>query len=374
MPAAAKLMLVDDHQSNRLVLSAILEDDYELCEAHNGTQCLEQVESAQPDLILLDVDMPDIKGYDVCRALKMNPATAMIPVIFVSAMDLPEQRLEGFEAGGDEYVVKPVDVDVLRQKISATLDVRASYGRLQQQARDAMNVALEAMTASSEMGVLIQFMKQSNACRDFAELADATVASLQQLGLATCMMITDAGKADYFGCNVQSLEARAMTKCQHVGRICDFGSRSVFSDDMVVILIKNMPLDEPARYGRIKDNVAVLLSMVSTRIRSIQMEMELNGRRSDIIRALITIAEEKLMLVHDRIISHEKKVEQIMQDLISRLEEKMLFLGLEEDQEIALRQLASDASADIQRLGAVSEDLNAALGEILEGLYKLLEK
>jgi len=374
MPKPAKLMIVDDHQSNRLVLTSILEDDYELCEAQDGTQCLAEVEREQPDLILLDVEMPDINGYDVCSALKKNPTTAMIPIIFVSAMDLPEQRLKGFEAGGDDYVVKPVDIDVLREKIAATLEVRAGFKNLQHEAQEAMSTALEAMTASSEMGVLIQFMKQGNACLDYLQLAAATMKATQQLGLAACVLIADDNKPIFFGCDAQSLEARALIKCREEKRIYDFGSRTVFNDELVAILIKNMPLDEPARYGRIKDNIAALSNLATARVKSIRMEMELTSERAETVKALTHIAEEKLQAINGKIIEHEKSVENIMQTMIDKLEDKLMFLGLEEDQELALRRLAFDASGDIQRLGAIGEELNAALGEILEGLYELLEK
>lgn len=370
----AKIMIVDDTPDNIMLLRMILEDDFELSEAHNGSECLDVVQNDRPDLILLDVDMPDMTGYEVCRKLKQNPATSTIPIIFVSAMDLPEQRLEGFEAGGDEYIVKPVDAELLLQKINATLEVCASHKKLERDAREAMSAALEAMTASSEMGALIQFMKQSNNCKEMAELANFIIKSIQHLGLAACVMIIDADKPNFYGCNVQSLEARALAKCQQAHRIYDFGARTVFSDEHVAILIKNMPLDEPSRYGRVKDNILVLVSMANSRLKAMRMEMELSGQRSDFIKSLIQIAEEKLQVVNGKIIQHEKNVENIMQDMVGKLEDKLIFLGLEEDQETALRRLAFDASEDIQRLGAVSDDLNTALGEILEGLYRLLEK
>lgn len=374
MEAKAKVMIVDDAEDNIALMRMLLEDDYELCEARSGLQCLSSVTNEQPNLILLDVSMPGISGYDVCRRLKQNPDTARIPVIFVSAMDMPEHRLEGYEAGGDEYIVKPVDADLLSSKISVTLDLQTRQKALQRQANDAMSTALEAMTASSEMGQLVQFLEASNLCEDFEQLHEAVISTATQFGLDTCCMMHDGEQLRFFDCAPQSPEARIMVKCQPHHRIYDFGPRTIFSEKNFSLLVKNMPLDEPNRLGRIKDNIAILITMVETRIKSMKMELELVGQRNVIVKSLIHVTEEKLQLINTSISNHERKLGVVMQQMVERLEDKLVFLGLEEDQELALRQLAADTTEEIMHLGTFSDDLNNTLTDVLQGLYNLLEK
>lgn len=135
-----------------------------------------------------------------------------------------------------------------------------------------------------------------------------------------------------------------------------------------------MPLDEPNRLGRIKDNIAIFITMAETRIKSMRMELELIGKQNGIVKSLIHITEEKLQMINTRISDHERKLETVMQRMIGKLEEKLIFLGLEDDQELALRQLAADTSDEIVQLGTFSEELNNTLTDVLEGLYELLEK
>jgi CheY-like chemotaxis protein len=366
-------MIVDDNSDNRKLMRMILEDDYTLCEARTGMECLSSIAEKRPDLILLDVNMPGINGYDVCRRLKGDPVTAVIPVIFISAMDLPEHRLEGYEAGGEEYIVKPINEDSFLTKVRATLEVQERYKALQQQANEAMSAALEAMTASSEMGSIVRFMMDCNQCQGFEQLYKAISSTMSQLGLVTACRIDDGDNTHFFDCGWQSLEAKVMTKCRIGHRIYDFGTRTVFSDNHISLLVKNMPVDDPHRLGRMKDNVAILVDIAEIRIKSLLMEMELLGRRNNIVKTLIQITEHNLETVNQHIVSHERKLEAILQKLITRLEDKLVFLGLEDDQELALRALAADSTEEIMQLGSLSEELNSTVSGVLEGLYKLLE-
>lgn len=107
---SGRILVVDDIATNRMVLRAKLAASYyEVVQAENGTEALEKTKSEQPDLILLDILMPDIDGYEVCRRLKADPATAHIPVVIVTALNEPSDRLRGLECGADDYLTKPIN-------------------------------------------------------------------------------------------------------------------------------------------------------------------------------------------------------------------------------------------------------------------------
>ncbi len=107
------IFIVDDAADNRLLLHSLLKDKYRLLEADSGEQCMKLLEQEEPDLILLDVSMPGISGYNTCIAIRKQAKSKNTPVIFVSAKDSIEERLEGFEAGADDYLTKPVDGTLL---------------------------------------------------------------------------------------------------------------------------------------------------------------------------------------------------------------------------------------------------------------------
>jgi putative two-component system response regulator len=111
------ILAVDDEASNLQLLRQILQDDYRLRFAKDGPRALELAREERPNLILLDVMMPGMSGYEVCAALKADPATASIPVIFVTALNDTDDELEGFEAGAVDYITKPVSPPIVRARV-----------------------------------------------------------------------------------------------------------------------------------------------------------------------------------------------------------------------------------------------------------------
>ena len=105
---SGRVLVVDDVATNRLLLRAKLSSAYyDVVVAENGQQALEMARSEQPDMVMLDVMMPEMDGFEVCMILKSNPDTAHIPVIMVTALDTPEERIRGLEAGADDFLSKP---------------------------------------------------------------------------------------------------------------------------------------------------------------------------------------------------------------------------------------------------------------------------
>lgn len=117
MNSSFTLLIVDDEKHNRTLLTELLQDDYQIILAKNGVQALKKARERSPDLILLDVLMPEMDGLAVIRALKAGDATRHIPVIFVSALDsiLDEER--GLELGAVDYITKPFHPPIVRVRV-----------------------------------------------------------------------------------------------------------------------------------------------------------------------------------------------------------------------------------------------------------------
>lgn len=121
-PGSSPLILVvDDTETNIDLLVDVLSDEYELSVAVNGVDALEAVAENPPDLILLDIMMPEMDGYEVCRRLKAEPAWAGIPVIFVTAMSEISDETKGFEVGAVDYLTKPISPPVVRARVKTHL-------------------------------------------------------------------------------------------------------------------------------------------------------------------------------------------------------------------------------------------------------------
>ena len=118
-----KVLVADDDAINRMVLGELLKPEYTVILAKNGAQTLERAARHAPDLILLDVMMPDMDGYETLRQLRADPQTAHIAVIFISGLDRPEDEANGLRMGVADYIAKPFNSTVVMARVALHLQV-----------------------------------------------------------------------------------------------------------------------------------------------------------------------------------------------------------------------------------------------------------
>jgi CheY-like chemotaxis protein len=123
-----KILIVDDSPTNIRFLGEMLKGSYDLIVATAGKEALSLAETDRPDLILLDVEMPEMDKFETCRSLKGNPATANIPVIFITAHEGEAKIKAARSAGCYDYITKPFDADRLRRTIERCVNTRGQEG------------------------------------------------------------------------------------------------------------------------------------------------------------------------------------------------------------------------------------------------------
>jgi DNA-binding response OmpR family regulator len=163
---SAKILVVDDAPMNVKMLADILTfKGYQVVTAAGGIDGLAKVDSEKPDLLLLDVMMPDLDGYSVCRAIRAEPKTAILPIVMVTALDPTEERIKGLEAGADDFLSKPVNQAELLARVRSLLRIKEFHDQVQEQARELANWnrTLEQRVADSvreieQMGRLKRFL------------------------------------------------------------------------------------------------------------------------------------------------------------------------------------------------------------------------
>jgi len=135
--ATARILIVDDHEDNVELLRARLQSwGYEPESAADGAEALDKVEESPPDLILLDVMMPRIDGMEVARRIKANAALPFIPIIMQTALDATENKVEGLEAGADDYITKPIDFPELKARLKSMLRIKRLQEELEERERE----------------------------------------------------------------------------------------------------------------------------------------------------------------------------------------------------------------------------------------------
>ena len=138
MENKAAILIVDDEPANLNLLADLLSSaGFTIVAATTGQDALRRAREAQPDLILLDIVMPGLDGYDVCHALKSDSSTQQLPVIFISARDKTADLVKAFQAGGIDYVTKPFQQEELLARVNTHLALRRS----QQQSQAAIVIA-----------------------------------------------------------------------------------------------------------------------------------------------------------------------------------------------------------------------------------------
>lgn len=119
-----KILIVDDAPINIQILNEALKDRYRVFFATNGRDAIAQAASIMPDMILLDIMMPEMDGYEVCRILKADPVSRDIPIIFITAMNQQENEAAGLELGAADYITKPFNPDLVRLRVRNQLELK----------------------------------------------------------------------------------------------------------------------------------------------------------------------------------------------------------------------------------------------------------
>lgn len=153
MTERAVILIVDDEIANIEIMNSVLEDQYEICFATSGEQAIDVAKSVLPDLILLDVVMPSLDGYEVCRILKQDPLLADIPIIFSTGLDDQDAEARGLALGAIDYITKPIQPVILAARVRNHIELKRLRDKL------AAMAVTDALTGLSNRRHLEQVLK-----------------------------------------------------------------------------------------------------------------------------------------------------------------------------------------------------------------------
>lgn len=143
MSRPLKVLIVDDQPSNVAIVQKLLASEgYEVLTAESGEEALRVIADAPPDLVLLDVVMPGMSGFDVCRHLKSEPSTRLVPVVMLTALRAREHRIDGINAGADDFLFKPFDAEELRARVRSLVRLKRYTDELDSAEAVIMSLAL----------------------------------------------------------------------------------------------------------------------------------------------------------------------------------------------------------------------------------------
>lgn len=344
-----KILVVDDEPFNLEILEEVLNENYNnILFAKDGFDCLEKIDDFDPDLVLLDVSMPLMNGYECCKKIKANPRYDNLPVIFISARGNSEERLMGYSAGGADYIVKPFDEKELLLKVERTLTYVKNAKTLASELDATKNIALESMTANSELGQVMQFCEKLFSIQTFDSLLITTLEFFCNYGLNTIGLLVKEGNkyCATLEAACTPLEMDLINLLISKGRIFSYQNRTQFNFKHISLLVKNMPLDDEAKLGRLKDLIPVCLTAVDACYERLIDTMAINEDRKKLEQVINNISLTA-QSTEKRLTSSQIKIDDSITDLKEYFFEQMVFLDLTHDQEIGLKELLESSSEKI---------------------------
>lgn len=372
MDEMPKILVIDDDPFMQELFVEALGEKFAVVCADSGQQGLEMARSDPPAAILLDVDMPGLNGYETCVQLKDDFDTAGIPVIFVSGQDRLEDRLKGYESGGEDYVVKPFDAEELRAKISSLMRVVAERSSLKAMASYASSTAMTAMTSMSEMGALLEALKQFNQCQDYRQLG---LAALQGLGLFGMQGVVQLRLPDaVLTLNPQGeasqLEASVIGHMRSMERIVQFKNRLCITYPQLSLLVNDMPIDDPDRCGRLRDHLAMLTEAAEVRLQAIGAASD-NRRRAEALE--LTVKKISAMLAGIDAAQRDSRLASsiAVSDFLDAMKRAYLSVGLSDAQESFMEQVVTGGLTVIMNAQLAESDLQNRLSELIADLKQL---
>lgn len=292
------VLAIDDDKLVHKIIEDALAESCKLIRAKNGDEGLRLALKYQPDIILLDVEMPGMNGFEVCEKLKKSSETSAIPVMFLSSRTDISERMRGYNSGAADYIVKPFNREELLARINVLDDYRQVSQRLKQDMEQAQITAEIAMTDSGDMGRIMRYVGQSYHAHDLDSLSSFFFEFFIPLQLEVAVAFWHQQGEVFKSAEgaIQPIEQELLEQNRDGNRFVDFGRRTIINYPKVSLLIKNMPTDDPAMYGRYKDLLPHILEATNAKIQDMEESEQALNQVEQIGQVCDDIAQQLVFL------------------------------------------------------------------------------
>ncbi len=261
MDIRPRVLSVDNNLGNQKLVSSVLAADAEVYTASSGTQALRMLESLRPDLILLDIDMPGMDGFQTCRSMRANPDFALTPIVFVSGLTERDEQLTAFQSGGDDFIAKPFDVEILRAKVGALIQRYRRQQFIRNPNGD--NQGFDHLRRVNHY--LLSALKVST----LARLNDITLEALTALDLKAALYIHNKPELLSSTCgSLTDLETQLLSQTKGA-QMQTLGGRFMLGSAQASWLIQNMPRAGSNEFARLHDALVIMFDGYSQKVQTL---------------------------------------------------------------------------------------------------------
>lgn len=366
---AGRVLIVDDDVTTRTLHRGMLATRFDVLTASSGEEALAVCRDHMPDLVLLDVEMPGLDGYETCRRLhEIGP----VPIIFATAHQSLEEHLKAYDAGASDLFTKPVRSEILLRKVALAIEKYRHETRLTEEKDSLQKMAMGFLSSMGEAGSLLKFMRAGVTCRTHAALAEQLVTAARDLGMQASVMIRHASGPTILNSSgpPTPLEQSIFDQLAGMGRMFQFRSQLVVNYDRVSIIIANMPDEVVAatEAGRLRDNVAILAETTEALCDNVDMRLT-SMQRAEQMQLALAGAVAAVEALRGRQAAMLADTRVLLQELTDGVEKSYAWLDTSQAQEKAISETMHRSMQRILAVLAVGgDDVDGRLGRVVETL------
>ncbi|MFL0795916.1 MAG: response regulator [Cellvibrionaceae bacterium] len=362
-----KLLIIEDEMDFVENIIDFFGEDYEIQSSGNGENGKQKIDQWRPDIILQDLYLPDIKGYDVCRYARDLDFNYRPVVVFISGADSVEEQLATYDAGGDDFLQKPVKLKALALKLEIFSKLYQERMDLMQREANSRDMAFSSMTEASQYGQLLQYFKSLNTASSFNEVGEETVSYLSSLDLESVVELNHldmGGEFEHFSSHpISPMEYNVLNVTRTGERLIHFGTRTVVNGQNCSILVKNMPVGDEVLYGRLADILAALIEALDACVWGL-VRM---GRLDQVVSTFKSFISGP----YREMKSNENLMFDTVDKICSEIQGSFHYLGLEQEQEEFLSNLAASTRETTDNIRDQMNENDDYFEQLLRDLVRL---
>lgn len=380
------IYVVDDVAVSRHILKAALAPSYAVETFETAEACITRMEEQMPQLFLLDVGLPGMNGFELCEHIRGLHEGEHTPVVFISALDDIDSRLEGYRVGGTDFVVKPYKLDEIRQKVEVARKFVSAAAQLHQQVQETSSMSMSFLNTLGESAELLNFLRELNQCNTYSCVGHGVLKMLAAFNLNGVVQIRANGNTYTYSPEMQEvpLEASVIATIQNMGRIVSFRSHSAYNFDSATLYVSNMPIHDEDACGRFRDHLMIAAESIDAKVRSLELAeryQQLERAQTDAfkhrtrsgIHKVINDLRGALDSFKSRYAAARQQGTSVGIHLQSDLLGAFAYLGLSSDQESSILTLIQDKTDYLVGLYDFSAETESTLQALSEQLITMLD-
>jgi len=372
MSETFKVYVVDDDPFVLDIIRGILEADYPVETFSSVALCQQRLDAERPGMFLLDVRMPGTDGYTFCRQIKDDDRLRQIPVTFVSSQDSIEARLKGYDAGGEDFIIKPFVPEEVLRKVRVAHQIADGKRAISQQLEDSELLSSLVLSNMDEYAILMRFIRALISLKTDQDVATGLLDMLRGFridGVAQTRISQRTLTISAHG-NDLPLETSIVDHVRGMGRIFEFGNRCVNNYERLTLMISNMPVHDPELCGRLRDHLCIATECAEAQLKAIETE-ETNARNQAGIREALAHIDASTGSAHTTYLRNTAACAELLMTLEMDFSKAFAHIGMSNSDELTLANLVNSFSEKMLKLLDNGEEAQQAMDTLGKRLGQL---